>query len=122
MRILLILILFFSGVAQANDEIGVLKMFEQFTLSSAAAGKCIKPEQSELTAFLANYKITYIYALQEIKKRNPSLTKEQAAEIIKKGGEKATQAVYSVIEEEGCDAPSIQNLLKRFHVQAKWKP
>ena len=122
MRHIIILIVLLSGAAQASDKIGILKIYEQFTLSSAAAGKCIKPEKDELTDFLANYQMVSIRALMEIEKRKPDLTKAQATDIIKKGSKKATEAVYKVIEKEGCKSPKIQNLIKRFHMQAKWKP
>ena len=122
MRKFLILIILLSSSAQAGNEIGILKIYEQFTLASAAAGKCIKPEKKELTDFLANYQMVAIRASMEIQKRNPKLTKSQATEIINNGNKKATKAVYQVIEEEGCESPKIQDLIKRFHVQAKWNP
>ncbi len=122
MRYCLILIILLSSAAQAGDKIGILKIYKQFTLASAAAGKCIKPEKKELAEFLANYQMVSIRASMEIQKRKPELTKSQAAEIIKKGSKKATEAVYKVIEKEGCQSPKIQDLIKRFHVQAKWNP
>jgi hypothetical protein len=117
-----ILMLVLLWNVQAADKIGILKIYEQFTLASAAAGKCTKPEKSELSHFLANYKMVYIRALMEIEKRKPDLTKKQALEIIKKASKKTTEVVYKVIEKEGCEGPKIQNLIKRFHVQAKWSP
>ena len=122
MRKYLVLLILLSSTAQAGDKIGILKIFEQFTLASAAASKCIKPENKELTSFLANYQMVSIRASMEIQKRKPELTKSQAAEIVKKGGKRATEAVYKVIEKEGCKSPKIQDLIKRFHMQAKWDP
>ncbi|WP_444919131.1 hypothetical protein [Microbulbifer sp. JMSA003] len=122
MRILYLSLALFCSVTYAESKTDILKMFEHFTLSSAAAGKCIKPEKKVLNAFLANYEMVSIYALQEVMKRNPAMSKEKAREAMKVGGEKATQMVYTVIEKGGCESPKIQDLIKRFHVQAKWKP
>jgi len=122
MRHILVIIILLSSTAQAGDKIGILKIYEQFTLASAAAGKCIKPKKEELTDFLSNYQMVSISALMEIEKRKPDLTKNQVAEIINKGSKKATEAVYKVIEKEGCRSPKIQDLIKRFHIQAKWTP
>ncbi len=63
-----------------------------------------------------------VYTLQEIQKRKPGLSKKEAQEIVKSGSAKATKAVHSVITKEGCESPKIQDLIKRFHLQAKWKP
>lgn len=122
MRHLLILLMFVSASAIAEEKMDILKIYEQFTLASAAAGKCIKPTEKELTSFLANYQMISVSALTELKKRKTSLTNEQANKILLSGSEKLTNAVYGVIEKEGCDSAKIQDLIKRFHVQATWKP
>lgn len=120
-KYLMLLMLLFSATAIA-EKTDILKIYEHFTLASAAAGKCIKPEKEELTSFLANYQMVSITALTELKKRKPELSDEQASKILKAGGVKLTKAVYGVIDKEGCESPKIQDLLKRFHMQAAWKP
>ena len=97
-------------------------MYNQFTAVSAASGKCMTPQKDELTAFLANYKMVTTLMYQEIKKRKPDFTEEQVKKAIKMGNSKVTAAVYKVIETESCNSPKIQDLIKRFHVQTKWKP
>lgn len=122
MRRVVFLLLMYCGTVDAAGKTDMLKIFEHFTLANAAASKCIKPEKSELTAFLANYQMVTVLTLQEIEKRKPGISKEQAQDILKAGSTKATEAVHSVIAKEGCESPKIQDLIKRFHVQAKWKP
>jgi hypothetical protein len=119
---ILVLILVLSSTAHAADKIGILKIYEQFTLASAAAAKCESPDKQELTDFLVNYQIVLTRTLMEIKERKPSLTNKQAEKIISSGNEKATEAVYSVINTEGCESQKIQDLIKLFHLQAKWNP
>ncbi len=122
MKILFIFLILLSGTANAEKDIKMLKIYEQFTLASAAAGKCIKPKKELLTSFLANYQMVHIRALQQIKKLKPKITNKQAANILKKGGMQATNAVFKAIKEEGCESKKIKDLIKRFHMQANWKP
>ncbi|WP_448550391.1 hypothetical protein [Thalassotalea fusca] len=104
------------------ENTNILKMYNQFTAVSAAVGKCMTPKKEELISFLANYHMVTTMMSQEIRKRKPDFTEEKAMETIKTGSSKVTNAVYKVIDSEGCDSPKIQDLIKRFHVQAKWTP
>jgi len=70
----------------------------------------------------ANYQMVTVSVQSELKKRKPELTKEQAGNIINVSGKKLTGAINTFIEKEGCENPKIQELIKRFHVLAKWKP
>ena len=116
--ILVIFICFNSNAESTN----ILKMYNQFTAVSAASGKCMTPPKDELTSFLGNYQMVTTLMYQEIKKRKPDFTEEQAKKAIKRGSSKVTTAVYKIIDAEGCNSPKIQDLIKRFHAQAKWKP
>lgn len=104
------------------EHTNILKMYNQFTAVSAASGKCMTPQKDELTSFLSNYQIVTTLMYQEIKKRKPDFTEGQVNKAIKMGSSKVTAAVYKVIETESCNSPKIQDLIKRFHVQAQWKP
>ncbi|QBG36126.1 hypothetical protein [Litorilituus sediminis] len=104
------------------ENTNVLKIYNQFTAVSAAAGKCMTPSKEDLTAFLANYQMVTTLMYQEVRKRKPNFTEQQAKSAIKIGSDKVTKAVYKVIESESCDSPKIQDLIKRFSVQAKWQP
>ncbi|QFT54499.1 hypothetical protein [Microbulbifer sp. THAF38] len=108
-----------AAAAQSTPEI--LKMYEHFTLSSAAAGKCYKPTEQELALFLANYELVTRMSSQYIKNKKPSLTDKQASQILLDAGKRATDMVYREIEEASCTSPKIQDLIKRFKVQSAWK-
>jgi len=122
MKKYLLLVLLMISLPVVAEKTDVLKIYEAFTLTSAAAGKCIKPDKEELTSFLANYQMVTVSVQTELKKRKPELTKEQAGNIINVSGKKLTGAINTFIEKEGCENPKIQELIKRFHVLAKWKP
>lgn len=120
-RVLSIFILLFSLNSNADNR-SILKMYNQFTAVSAASSKCMSPPEHELIAFLANYQMVTTLMHQEIKRRRPNFTEEQVKKAIKMGSNKITNAVNKVIETESCDSSKIKDLIKRFHVQAKWKP
>lgn len=122
MRKYLLALLLASSSAASADDLGILEIYEQFTLVSAAAGKCLEPDEEELTSFLANYQMVSVFADRELKKRKRDLTDEEARRILEAGGLKLTEMVYDEIEEEGCESPKIQDLLERFHMQAEWQP
>ncbi|GAA6169313.1 hypothetical protein [Sessilibacter corallicola] len=113
---------FLSPTLASAQQVDILKIFEHFTVSSAVAGQCIKPSDAELTSFLANYQTVVVSALTEIKKRNPSLTDDQASKIMKDGGVKLTESAITVIKERGCDSPAVKTLIDRFYRQAAWQP
>lgn len=120
-RVIITLVLFTSLASHGKDT-DILKIYNQFTAVSATSGKCLTPSKKELNSFLANYKMITTLMYQEIRKRKPDFNKEQINKAIVIGSNKVTAAVYNVIETESCNSPKIQDLIKRFHVQAKWKP
>ena len=122
MKKYLVVLVLFSSLSQAADKTDILRIFQQFTLSSAAAGKCIKPKPEELTSFLANYQMVTTFAIREVQKRKPTMSKAQAESFLVAGGKRATNAVYKVIAETGCETPKIQRLIDTYHLQARWKP
>jgi len=84
-RLICFCILFINGSsAYAEGGIPISKIFDQFVISSAAASKCIKPEEKALTDFLANFQMITTYTHQHIAKKYPSFTKDKIADVIKK--------------------------------------
>ncbi len=122
MKYLPLLIFVFCNSVQAKDKAYIFDMYERFTLTSALAGKCLKPEDDELTSFLSNYQMVTTYALQEIRKRKPKMTKDQAMILLKKNGTKITTAANNLITIQGCESEAVKESIKFFHVLAKWKP
>lgn len=108
--------------AHAEQPLGILKIFDQFVTSNAAASKCIKPDDDTLTKFLVNFQMISIYTSQELSKEYPTRSKEQINNAIKQKINLITEQVNKIIEEKGCDDPDVKELLKRFNVQANWQP
>jgi len=106
----------------AQEKLGMLEIFDQFALTNAAASKCIKPDSDTLTHYLSNFQMITVRTSMELQKQHPNRTKEQILEAIKKKTELLSQNVHDVIRDKGCGDVRIQDLIKRFHFQAKWQP
>ncbi len=110
-----------SSIADAQQRPDIVQIMGQFVQSSYAASRCIKPDQKTLSNFLFNYKIVSVRAGEELKKRNPAQTHQQIADGLKMRTRAVENAIDSIISENGCDDPRIQDLLKRFEIQANLK-
>lgn len=111
-----------TGPALAQEGPDIVQIFEQFVTSSAAASRCVKPEQDTLSHFLANFQMVTIYASQELEKRYPQRAKEQIMGAMKMQNDAISQKVFELVKQKGCDHPDIQEVVKRFYVQSKWQP
>jgi hypothetical protein len=122
MRSLFVFFVFAASLAYAEEDLGILKIFDQFVVSSAAAGKCTEPDKETLTSFLANFQMVSVFAAQALKKQYPQRTEAQIAEAMERRNKAITEKMSDLVREKRCNDPGIQEAVKRFHVQAKWKP
>lgn len=105
----------------AQQKLDIIQIMGQFVQANYAASKCLKPDQDKLSRFLANLKVVTVRAAEEIRKRNPSMSEQQVAESFKKGSDAVENQIDGVLETGGCSDPRIQDLLKRFEIQANLK-
>lgn len=122
MRTLIVFVAMLSSPSFAEEGPGILKIFDQFVVSSAAASKCAQPDKQTLTAFLANFQMVSVYTSQELQKQFPKRTKEEIATAMKGKSHEITEKVNALVAEKGCSDPDVQLVVKRFFVQAKWTP
>lgn len=106
--------------AQATERIGILKIYDQFIVSSAAAGQCIEISDEAATHFLANFQMVSIHASQELARQYPEHTELQIAKAMERKRDLLTSKVIELVRNRGCDDPDIQEVIRRFEVQAKW--
>lgn len=104
------------------EKMNILKIYNQFTLASAASSKCLKPSKDELNSFLENYQIVVFLMYKEIKNRKPEYSEKDVQKVMANRNNKATNTVNDVIKTQGCNSSKIQDLLKRFYIQSKWNP
>lgn len=119
---LLWIFLLASSPLYASNSPDILPIYDQFITSSAAASRCAKPDKETLNYFLANFQMVSTYASQELKKRYPDRTKAQIANVMKNRSDSITHKIFELVRERGCNDPDIQQVVKRFFVQAKWRP
>lgn len=108
-----------SALAQQKPDI--IQTMDQFLQANYAATKCAKPDQATLSRFLTNFKVVTLRAAEEMKKRNPGLSEQQVYESFRTSNNTVAQQIDGVIQAGGCGDPRIQDLLKRFEVQANLK-
>lgn len=103
------------------QQLDIVQIMGQFVQASYATSRCAKPDQKALSNFLANFKIVSVRATEELKKRNPSQSDQQIVDGLKQRTGAVEKAIDEAIRTNGCSDPRIQDLLKRFDVQANLK-
>lgn len=116
------LLLVTANIAYAEEKTpDILQIFDQFASSNAAASKCTKPSKETLTKYQANYLMVSLFTSQKLAEKYPKYTKEQISKAMKRKSDFISDKVFKIVKEKGCNDPSIQQLTKRFNLQAKWK-
>lgn len=110
-----------ASPASAQQKLDIIQIMGQFVQANHAASKCLKPDRDTLSHFLANFKIVTVRASEEMQKRNPGMSEQQVAEKFKSGSDAVAKQIEGVLGTNGCGDPRIQDLLKRFEIQANLK-
>lgn len=120
MTVVALVMVLLPALGQASPYI--LEIHDQFIITAAVADKCIKPDRETQTAFLANAAMVYVYAFQELKNQYPE--RSEAEIIVAMNGRQAqlTKKVREVVDARGCSDADIQQVIRRYFFQAKWKP
>ncbi len=123
-KYIIILLFTLSGInpVHAADKLDMLSIFDQFITSGAATSQCEKPSKETLTKFLANFQMVSILASKKLKEQYPKATSQNIEQAKNQRTEQITTKVEEIIGKKGCDNPDVQEIIKRFYVQAEWKP
>lgn len=105
----------------AAQQPDIVQIMGQFVQASYATSRCGKPDQKTLSNFLTNFKIVSVRATEELKKTNPGQSEQQIVEGLKQRTAAVEKAIDDAIHSNGCSDPRIQDLLKRFEIQANLK-
>ena len=109
-----------SSLAEAQ-QLDIVQIMGQFVQASYATSRCAKPDPKTLSSFLANFKVVSVRATEELEKRNPNQSEQQIVEGLKQGAVAVEKAIDEAIRSNGCTDSRIQDLIKRFEVQANLK-
>lgn len=110
-----------TPMSSAQQKLDIVQIMGQFVQAEYAASQCLKPDEQTLSKFNSNYRIVSVRATEEMMKRRPGLTEQQVSEQFKKGADAVHKQMDDVIRTKGCSDPRIQDLLKRFEIQANMK-
>ena len=120
--LILLFTLAVTGRSYASDDPDILGIFDQFITSSAAAGKCEKPTKETLSHFLANLQMVSSFSSKKLKEKYPEYSKENISKTLKRRSDLITKKVNEIIDDKGCADSEVQEIIKRFYMQSKWKP
>jgi hypothetical protein len=104
-----------------GQKLDIIQIMGQFVQARYAASQCLKPDQDTIARFNSNFRIVSIRATEEMLKRRPGSTVTQVSVQFKKGTDTVQKQIDEVIRTKGCDDSRIQDLLKRFEIQANLK-
>lgn len=105
----------------ADQKLDIIQIMGQFVQAKYAASQCLKPDQDTVSRFNSNFRIVSFRATEEMMKRKPGLTETQVSEVFKKAADAVQEKIDEVIRTKGCGDSRIQDLLKRFEIQANLK-
>lgn len=119
----LVLVALPLGAASAieNDETGVLKLFDEFVSSGAAASQCAAPDDLIAARFLSNFQWVSAHARAEIGRQLPGSSSDDVAAELARRSKDVKDRTHAMVRSEGCDAVSVQTLVQRFAIQAAWQ-
>ena len=97
----------------------IVEIMRQFMLAEHAAKQCLKPDQATWARFEANRRIVTLRATEAMRKRKPGATAWQISQWFAQSTVPVMAHMDEIIRSKGCTDPRIQDLLKRFEIQAK---
>lgn len=121
-HLFLITICLSFNFAEAQDSPNIFQIYDQFVTSRTAATRCAKPDSQTHKHFSANFEIVSNAVGKELSLRYPERSMAEITAVMSNRQEAVFQKVSEIVLEKGCDDPSIQQVVKRFYVQAQWQP
>ena len=107
--------------AIVDDEVGVLRLFDEFVSSGAAASRCAMPDDASAARFLSNFQWVSSHATLEIGRQMPASRGEDVAAELARRSKVVKDRTHALVKAEGCEAQPVVDLVRRFSVQANWK-
>ena len=107
--------------AVVDDEIGVLRLFDEFVSSGAAASRCARPDDASAARFLSNFQWVSTHATREIGRQLPAFSGEEVAAELARRSKAVKDRTHALVRAEGCETETVQELVRRFAIQSSWK-
>ena len=107
----------------AEDGPGdILKLYDQFVSSGAAASRCASPDDDVAVQFLSNFQWVSMHAIREIRRRSPEAGFEAVTQALASRSQSVKARTHALVKAEGCDSDAVRELVQRFIIQSTWKP
>jgi hypothetical protein len=110
-----------AAPAVLQDEIGVLRLFDEFVSAGAAASRCATPDDEAAARFLSNFQWVASHATREIGRQLPASSGDEVAAELARRSKAVKDRTHALVRSEGCEAEKVQELVRRFAVQASWR-
>ncbi len=104
-----------------EDETGVLRLFDEFVSSGAAASRCAQPDDDTATHFLSNFQWVSSHAALALKRQLPEERRDEAVAQLAERSTQIKDRTHALVRSEGCGGSSVQELVRRFAIQAAWR-
>jgi len=102
----------------AANDFSIYKIFDRFVISNVAASQCYKPTPKELQDFQVQFLHVMISTSVELKKKKSDLSSDRVDNLLKRHADDLVLRVQGIIDKEGCDSKSIQELIALFKFHA----
>lgn len=118
-HVLVILLVFpLSAAAQSID---IIRIYDLFVASNAAAQKCSKPDEETKIKFLKNFTVISLRAAMAFKERNSSQPDPELIAAFKNRTNIVVSSVEEDIRANGCASQKATQLLKLYKVNSEFK-
>ena len=104
--------------AEEGDD--VLKLYDEFVSSGAAASQCANPSNQLAIRFLSNFQWISTHAVRELGRRAPDLSADQAASELARRSRSIKDDTHRMVKSHGCESMPVQQLVQRFIAQSTW--
>ena len=108
--------------AADEGESDILVLFDQFVSAGAAASRCAAPTDYVAVRFLSNFQWVSAHATREISRRSPAASHEDVAQELARRSQRVKAQTHALVQAEGCESDTVQELVRHFVVQSEWKP
>lgn len=105
--------------ARAQGAPEILETFDSFVLANAAAYRCLRPYEDALNRFLTNYQNVAVSAHMKLTKLWPDRSNAEIKQMMKERSRTLTDQLHWRLEQEGCQGPTITELLHLFQYHSQ---
>jgi hypothetical protein len=111
-----------EGPAAGKSVPDIFQVWDQFVISDAAAAVCEPADGPSKKLHAANFALVSAHVRARIKTASPLKSDDEVSRFL--DGRKAAlvRVTKEAAEQKGCDDAEVQQLVRRYQVQLRWRP